>query len=162
MKGFVEVELEESKGDSVMTLTSSNLKFNKATAQELGFPAYVKMYINAPTRRVAIEPCAQSAKNAVPFSKDESKQTYAVVLKVPALLTAARKLADADENSGSLSFNGTLYPKDKVIIIDLTEGKAPKKRRRRKKTQDGSEAAETACEKTGGEEKATKGDEEKE
>jgi hypothetical protein len=140
LKEFVEVELEESKGDSVMTLTSTNLKFNKATAQELGFPAYVKMYIDAPTRRVAIEPCAKTAKNAVTFSKDESKQTYAIVLKVPALLTAARKLADTNENSGSLSFNGTLYPKDKVIIFDLSKGKPTKARRRRKKTQGDPEA----------------------
>lgn len=158
LKGFVEVELEESKGDSVMTLTNSNLKFNKATAQELGFPAYVKMYIDAPTRRVAIEPCAQSAKNAVPFSKDESKQTYAVVLKVPALLTAARKLADADENSGSLSFNGTLYPKEKVIIFNLSEGKPAKTRKRRKKNQDDAEKATERTE----EEKSAKVNSEKE
>ena len=157
-EAIVEVELEESKGDSVMTLTNSNLKFNKVTAQELGFPAYVKMYIDAPTRRVAIEPCAQSAKNAVPFSKDESKQTYAVVLKVPALLTAARKLADADENSGSLSFNGTLYPKEKVIIFNLSEGKPAKTRKRRKKNQDDAEKATERTE----EEKSAKVNSEKE
>lgn len=141
LKGFVEVELEESKGDSVMTLTSANLKFNKATAQELGFPAYVKMYIDAPNRKAAIEPCTQSAKNAVPFSKDEKKQNYAVVVKVPALLTAARKLADVDENSESISFNGTLYPRDKVIIFDLSQGQPTKKRRRRKKANEESEVA---------------------
>ena len=88
LEGFEEVELEQSKGDSVLTLTSSNLKFNKATAVELDYPAYVKMYINAATKQVAIKPCKENAKNAVAFSKDKSKQTYAIVVKVPALLTA--------------------------------------------------------------------------
>lgn len=54
------------------------------------------------------------------------------MLKIPALLAAARKLADVDENSGSLSFKGTLYPKEKVIIYNLAEGEAPKSRKRKK------------------------------
>ena len=133
LEGFEVVSLEESKGDSVMTLTTSNLKFNKATAVELGFPAYIRMLVNAQTRQVAIEPCKENTKNAVFFSKDESKQTYAIVVKMPALLTAARKLADVDESIGSISFSGTLYPKEKIIIYNLSEGKAVKKKSRTKK-----------------------------
>ena len=136
LKGFEEVELEESRGDSVLTLTSTNLKFNKATAVELGFPAHVRMLVNAATRQAAIQPCKENAKNAVAFSKDKSKQTYAIVLKIPALLTAIRKLADVDENSGAISFNGILYPNERVIIFDLSQGKPAKTRRRRKKAQD--------------------------
>lgn len=136
LKGFEEVELEESRGDSVLTLTSTNLKFNKATAVELGFPAHVRMLVNAATRQAAIQPCKENAKNAVAFSKDKSKQTYAIVLKIPALLIAIRKLADVDENSGAISFNGILYPNERVIIFDLSQGKPAKTRRRRKKAQD--------------------------
>jgi len=44
LEGFEVVDLEQSRGDSVLTLTSTNLKFNKATAVELGFPAYVRMF----------------------------------------------------------------------------------------------------------------------
>lgn len=135
LKGFEEVELEESRGDSVLTLTSTNLKFNKATAVELGFPAHVRMLVNAATRQAAIQPCKENAKNAVAFSKDKSKQTYAIVLKIPALLTAIRKLADVNEDSGAISFNGILYPNERVIIFDLSQGKPPKTRRRRKKAQ---------------------------
>ena len=139
LTGFEVVELEESRGDSVMTLTSANLKFNKATAVELGFPAYIRMLVNASTRQVAIEPCKENTKNAVPFSKDESKQNYAIVVKMPALLTAARKLADVDKDSGSISFKGMLYPEDKIIIYNLAEGQPTKKRNRKKKTEDEGE-----------------------
>ena len=133
LEGFEVVELEQSKGDSVLTLTASNLKFNKATAVEQGYPAHVLMYVNAATKQVAIRPCKENTKNSVPFSKDEKRQTYAVVLKVPALLTAVRKLVDADEVGASISFNGELHPNDKVIIYDLNEGKPTKSRRRKKK-----------------------------
>lgn len=133
LEGFEVVELEQSTGDSVLTLTSTNLKFNKATAVELGYPAYVRMLTNAVTRQVAIQPCKESTKNAVKFSKDKDKQNYAVVVKVPALLTAARKMADLEEGAGSMSFRGVLYPNDNVIIYDLTKGEPAKRRGGRKK-----------------------------
>ena len=151
--------MEESRGDSVMTLTQTNLKFNKATAVELGFPAYIRMLVNASSRLVAIEPCKETTKNAVPFSKDKTKQTYAIVVKMPALLTAARKLADVDEGSGSISFKGVLYPKEKIIIYDLSKGEPTKKRNRKKKDDaeannaaEGSQVAEVASEETTAEE----------
>ena len=144
LEGFEVVELEESRGDSVMTLTATNLKFNKATAAELGFPNYIRMLVHAPSRKVAIEPCKENTKNAVPFSKDASKQTYAIVVKIPALLAAARKLADVDENSGSISFKGTLYPKEKIIIYDLSKGEPTKRRGGRQKKEVPTEVIEEA------------------
>lgn len=135
LKGFEVVELEASKGDSVMTLTSSNLKFNKATAVELNYPSHIRMLINAVTKQVAIEPCKENTKNAVSFSKEKEKQTYAIVVKVPALLTAVRKLADTEETGGGISFNGILHPNERVIIFDLAQGKPAAKRQRRKKTE---------------------------
>ena len=143
LEGFEVVELEESRGDSVMTLTATNLKFNKATAVELGFPAYIRMLVNARSKQVAIEPCKESTKNAVRFSKDQAKQTYAIVIKMPALLTAARKLADVDGSSGSISFKGMLYPKEKIIIYDLSKGEPTKRRNRQNKEVMGEAAEES-------------------
>ena len=136
LKGFEVVELEEAKSDSVMTLTSSNLKFNKATAVELGFPSTVRMLVNAATRKVAIEPCTENAKNAIPFSKNQKTQTYSVVLKIPALLTAARKLAEVEEIGDAISFKGKLFPEDHLIIFDLSEPITNRRQGRRKKQKD--------------------------
>ena len=140
LDGFEVVELEQSKGDSTLTLTANNLKFNKATAEELGFPSHVRMLINAVSNQVAIQPCQEKAKNSIEFSKDEKKQNYAVVLKIPALITAVRKLADVDEGTTSLVFNGILYPNDKIIIYDLNQGKPIKRRKSRKKKQEMEES----------------------
>lgn len=146
LQGFEVVELEQSTGDSVLTLTSTNLKFNKATALELGYPAYVRMLTNAATRQVAIQPCKENTKNAVKFSKDKDKQNYAIVLKIPALLTAARKMADLGEDAASICFKGVLYPNDNVIIYDLSKGE-PVKRRGRKKSKNNMEVEKPAEEK---------------
>lgn len=144
LDGFEVLELEQSKGDSTLTLTANNIKFNKATAVELGFPAYVRMLVNAVSKQVAIQPCKEKTKNAILFSKDEKKQNYAIVLKVPALITAIRKLTDVDEGTDSLVFDGILYPNDKVIIYDLKQGKPVKKRTSRKKKPEVKESSGVA------------------
>ena len=136
LEGFEVVELDQSKGDSVLTLTSTNLKFNKATAVELGYPSHVRMLINATTRQVAIQPCKENTKNAIEFSKGKENQTYAVVVKVPALLTAARKMADLGEDATATSFKGILYPNDNIIIYNLSEGEPVKRRGRKKKNSE--------------------------
>ena len=120
LKGFEVVELEEGRSDSVLTLTAKNLRFNKATAIELGYPAYVRMLVDAQSRKVAIESCYENTKNSVAFSKNPKTQTYSIVLKIPALLAAARKLAEVEEGGDPISFRGTLYPEEKVIIFDLS------------------------------------------
>ena len=149
LEGFEEVQLEESKGDSVMTLTVANLKFNKATAQELGFPSYVRMLVNASTKQVAIAPCKENAKNAVPFSKDQTKQNSAVVVKLPALMTAVRKLADVGEDTTSICFHGTLYPNDGVIIYDVSKGEPVKVRKRKGKETEAGNVADPEVDNAG-------------
>lgn len=121
-------------GDSVLTVTETNLKFNKATAVELNYPPYIRMLVNAEKKQVAIQTCKESSKNAVKFSKEKEKQKYAVVIKAPALQTAIRKLI-AGEGTSSVSFHGELFPNENIIIYDLTKGEEPKRRGKRKKSE---------------------------
>ena len=59
-----------------MLITKDVVRFNKATAIALGYPAYVKVLINDKTKQFAVKPCKQSDANAVKFSKPEGKQTW--------------------------------------------------------------------------------------
>ena len=76
--------------------------------------------------------------------KDKEKQNYAVVVKVPALLTAARKMADLGEDAASMSFRGVLYPNDNVIIYDLSKGEPVKRRGKRKPKNNEEEKGQAA------------------
>lgn len=82
-----------------------------------------------------------SASNAIKFSNEESKQTYAISIKVPAIQVEFRRMLPfEDDNGGKLSYtlNGTLYPDEQVVIYDIGDVKpeTEKKRRgRRKKSE---------------------------
>ena len=141
LKGFEVINLKQPKGESVMTVTSNSLKFNKATAVELNYATYIKVLLNAKTRQIAIQPCSEKDPNAIKFSNEESKQTYAISIKVPAIQVEFRRMLPfEDDNGGKLSYtlNGTLYPDEQVVIYDIGDVKpeAEKKRRgRRKKSE---------------------------
>ncbi len=75
-----------------MTVTSNSLKFNKATDVELNYAPYIKVLLNAKTRQIAIQPCSEKDPNAIKFSNEESKQTYAISIKVPAIQVEFRRM----------------------------------------------------------------------
>ena len=63
LKGFEVINLKQPKGESVMTVTSNSLKFNKATAVELNYAPYIKVLLNAKTKQIAILPCSEKDPN---------------------------------------------------------------------------------------------------
>ena len=72
LQGFEEVQLVKPVGKTVLTVTDSAIRFNKATAEVLGFPAYVKVLINDKTKQIAVTPTTAKADNAIKFSHHDS------------------------------------------------------------------------------------------
>ena len=102
----MEIGLEPGNGKSLLTATRANIKFNKPTEAELNYPPYVKLFLNAQTNQVATQPCTGKDPAAVKFSNEEAQQTYAIVVKVSALLLAFSRLLDVHENM-SYTMKGT-------------------------------------------------------
>ena len=142
LKGFEVIDIEVGRSDSVMTVMGNMVKFNKATATELMYPEFVRMLIDAPNKRVAVQACTEKTRNAVTFSKGEGKQTYAITVKVPAIVVAIRKLLPDLADSDSLTFRGKLFAEDKAIIYDITAGEPVKRRRKRKTDEDAVEESD--------------------
>ena len=71
LQGFEEVQLVKPVGKTVLTVTDSAIRFNKATAEALGFPAYVKVLINDKTRQIAVTPT--TPRPATPSSSASPK-----------------------------------------------------------------------------------------
>ena len=128
-----------------MTVMGNMLKFNKPTAAELMYPAFVRALIDVPNKKVAIQVCTEKTKCSMPFSKPENQQSYAITLKNPAVVVAVRKLLPDLSPDDALTFKGQLFAEDKVIIYDLTKGE-PIKRRNRKKADDADQETENATE----------------
>ena len=123
LQGFEEVQLVKPVGKTVMTVTDSVVRFNKATAEVLNFPAQVKILINDKTRQIAVTPTTAKADNAVKFSKGEGKQTTSVSIKDAVLVEAISKyftLAEAPEGEVAfVSVSGAAYPENKTVIFDV-------------------------------------------
>ena len=118
---FEVLDLKSGKCGSVMTVTAECVRFNGETARELGFPAFVRALTHMPSGRLAIEPCEECEANAFRFWTEENGFQGDVILKVPALLAAAKRLAGLGEGCEELTFEGTLYYEDQTIIYDLTK-----------------------------------------
>ena len=138
LQGFEEVQLVKPVGKIVMTVTADVVRFNKATAEVLGFPAYVKVLVNEKTRQIAVVPTTAKADNAVKFSKPEGKQTTSVSVRESAPLAAIGAfftLPEAPE--GEVAYQqvtGAFYPDDKAAVFDASVAVAgTMKRRGRKK-----------------------------
>ena len=86
LQGFHEISLAAPASKAVMTITDSAIRFNKATAAELGYPSHVRVLVNESAKQVAIQACSADEENAVKFSKPADKQTGSVNIKAPAVL----------------------------------------------------------------------------
>ena len=143
LQGFEEVALAKPICKLTATLTASGVRFNKATAEALGFPAFVKVLVNSGAKQVALTPTTAKADNAVKFSKPEGKQTTSVNMKEEAPLNAVLALVELPQTAEGLvayhTAEGTLYQDDKVVIFDFSTATAgTMKRRGRKKAGEAS------------------------
>ena len=138
LQGFEEINMSVPTGKSTMTVTDSVVRFNKATAADLGYPAYVKILINDKTRQIALQVCTAKNGNAVKFSKPEGKQTTSVNIKDAVVLDALHKyftLPEAPEGEVAYqSVPGVVYVEEKTIIFnaDAATSGTMKKRGRKK------------------------------
>lgn len=140
LQGFTEVSLTEPVLSPLLTVTEASLRFNKDTAKALGYPAYVKVLINARSKRIAIQPCAKGEPNAVRFSKPAEKQVLSITVKTPKVLEAVLEyfpLAPAPEGEVSYqAVRGTEFPRENAVIFNVEDAVAgsSKHRGRKKKT----------------------------
>ncbi|MBT1173153.1 hypothetical protein JS528_07270 [Bifidobacterium sp. MA2] len=146
LQGFEEVKLVKPVGKIVMTFTGNAVRFNKATAQALGFPAFVRVLVNEKTKQIALAVTTSKANNAVKFSKTEEKQSASVSFKEKAVVEAVAQfftLGEAPEGEVAyISVPGTYYPGDKAVIFDAEDATAGTMKRRGRKKASETESAE--------------------
>ena len=139
LQGFEEVRLVKPVGKIVMTVTDNAVRFNKATAVVLGYPAFVKVLINERTKQIAITPTTAKADNGIKFSKGEGKQAASITVRDAAVVEAIKQffeIAEVPEDQVAYqSVLGESHPNDKAVIFDANKAEAGvMKRRGRKKT----------------------------
>ena len=136
LQGFEEVSLTDPVLNVVMTVTDSVVRFNKATAEALHWPAYVKVLVNSRKKQIAVQACDAKEENAIKFSKPAEKQTASVNVKDPKVL-AYFDLPEVPEGEVSYqSVNGSVLDNAKAAVFDVSSAVAgTMKRRGRKKAE---------------------------
>ena len=81
LQGFEEVQLVKPVGKTVLTVTESAIRFNKATAEVLEITAYVNVLINDKTKQIAVTPTTAKPDNAIKISKHTGKNAPTVSVK---------------------------------------------------------------------------------
>ena len=136
MKGFDIIDIDKTSTASVMTITQTKIRFNKATAQELSYPMYAIMSLNPNTRQVAIQGSGEGIKNAFLFAKDGNETRYSITVDIMALANCVRKLMKWTGDN-EYTTQGQYFAAADAIIYDLdTAVRGDKKTRKRRKAED--------------------------
>lgn len=124
---FTIVDLIKARSASVATITGTSLKFNPQTAGELGYAPYIQVLINAKDKQFAIRACKDNAQSAIPFSKPEGEQKYAIKIGAATIVTMLRKIAGwSDEENWNIP--GVYLAQENALVYDIATAYKPSPR----------------------------------
>ena len=126
LEKFTLVELITTRTESVATFVGSTngIKFNAQTYEDLGYPAYVQLFVSDKEKQFAIKVCKEDAPNAVKFSKPKGEQRYPIKVTCVQAVAVVRKLMDwaTDETWNA---PGAIFREEGVIIYSLAQAYKP-------------------------------------
>ena len=121
LEKFKLVELITTRTDAVATFVSGNqIKFNSATHVDLGYPAYIQMFVDDKGKQFAIKACKENDPNAIKFSKPAGEQRYPIKLTCAPAVKSVRKIMGWDDDLG-MNVPGAIFHDEGVIIFALEQ-----------------------------------------
>ena len=125
LERFKLVELITTRTESIATFMSGNqIKFNSATFVDLGYPAYIQIFIEEKGKQFAIKACKEGDPNAIKFSKPAAEQKYPIKISCGAAANVVRKIMGW-ANDASWNVPGAIFADEGVIIYSLEQAFAP-------------------------------------
>lgn len=121
------------KGENVVPVPSvdevrilkNRISFNLATASEIGYPPFVRLFISRDKTQIALQPCAKETPNAMKFfTSDSTKDGKPKKRMIPVgnrALTALVKAGIGVEMNVPLKAPGVRFADEGVIIFDLKQ-----------------------------------------
>lgn len=125
LEKFKLVELITTRTDSVATFVTGNqIKFNSATFIDLGYPAYIQLFVDEKGKQFAIKACKETDPQAMKFSKPAGEQKYPVKITCAPAANAVRKVMEWKPDV-SMNVPGAIFADEGVIIFALEQAYAP-------------------------------------
>lgn len=106
-------------------ILKNRISFNLATASEIGYPPFVRLFISRDKTQIALQPCAKETPNAMKFfTSDSTKDGKPKKRMIPVgnrALTALVKAGIGVEMNVPLKAPGVRFADEGVIIFDLKQ-----------------------------------------
>ena len=125
LERFKLVELITTRTESIVTFVNGNqIKFNNATCADLGYPAYIQIFVEEKGKQFAIKACKEGDPNAIKFSKPAAEQKYPIKLTCGPAANVVRRIMGWG-NEESWNAPGAIFADEGVIIYSLEQAFAP-------------------------------------
>ena len=121
LENFKLVELITTRTDAVATFVNgNNIKFNSATHIDLGFPAYIQLFVDEKGKQFAIKVCKDTDPQAMKFSKPFGEQKYPIKITCAPAAKSVRKIMGWANDQG-MNVPGAIFHDEGVIIFALEQ-----------------------------------------
>lgn len=121
--GFVPFNFAE--GVPYVSVTKNGVTFNKGVIMKLQFPRFVCLLINANTKQVALQACAEDTDNAVPFFAGDKRENKVLCIRWNGkdLLNTLSNMMAWDLNTSAYRIDGKLIQSENAILFDFAEAR---------------------------------------
>ena len=123
LDGFDVVKATRTFSISEVRVLKNRVSFNVCSASELGYPAFVRMFISKDKTQIALQPCEKIKPNAMKFftiDGESNKKIKRIGVGNRALATLIKSGIGWDSEE-PVCAPGIRFPDENVIIFDLKQ-----------------------------------------
>jgi len=108
------------RGMADMLISKNGLTVSRGAVDEMGYPAYVRMLVDAENKVFAIQTCKIGDENAVRFSSPKAEQTkpvYCMVRNIRSIVFGI--MADQWKEEESYRIKGVYFKESNAMVFNL-------------------------------------------
>lgn len=127
LDNFDVIEAPRTYSIAEVRILKNRISFNIATASEIGYPAFVRVFISHDKTQLALQPCDKTASNAMRFftlDGEGKKKRRSIGVGNRALATMIKSGMGWDM-SQAISVPGVRFTEENVIIFDMKQAAMP-------------------------------------
>ena len=125
LDNFDVVGVQRTFSIAEVRILKNRISFNIATASEIGYPPFVRLFLSRDKTQIALQPCARETPNAIKFfttdSTKDGKPTKRMIPVGNRALAALVKAGIGAEMNIPLRAPGVRFADEGVIIFDLRQ-----------------------------------------
>ncbi len=122
LDGFHVLEVPRTFSIAEAKVLRNKISFNIAAASELGYPAFVRMFISNDKTQLALQPCSKETQNAMKFfTNDFSKQKRKALPVGNRALVTLVKTGMNWRMEDTQCIRGIRFAEENVLIFDLRQ-----------------------------------------